>query len=157
MSFNKPFTRLLYLFKSPQFIGLTLFGNIFILTLSIVFYQLEKNINPGIHNWLDAVWWTFSTVTTVGYGDIVPVTSTGKIFGILSMLLGTGFFASYTALFANALLDREFVKLGRKIKVMYKNVENLKDGISEEEEEVLEIISQLKGKIERLENKINQK
>jgi voltage-gated potassium channel len=93
-------------FKSPQFIRLTLIGNIFILILSVVFYQLEKNINSGIHNWLDAVWSTFSAVTTVGYGNIFPVTSTGKLFVIFTMLLGTGFFASYTALFANALLDR---------------------------------------------------
>jgi voltage-gated potassium channel len=157
MSFNKSFTRLFHLFKSPQFLGLTFFGNLLILTLSIIFYQIEKDVNPGINNWLDAIWWTFSTVTTVGYGDIVPITSTGKGFGILTMLLGTGIFASFTALFANALLGREFVELDKKMNIMYKNVENLKEDITEEEEDILDIVNDLKGKIERLERKIQQK
>jgi voltage-gated potassium channel len=157
MLFNKPFKRLIHLFKSPQFIGLTLFGNTFILILSVVFYQLEKDVNPGIKTWLDSIWWTFSTVTTVGYGDIVPISSTGKVFGILSMILGTGFFASYTALFANALLDRELVKLDKKMRVMNKRVQNLKEDITDEEEEILDIINELKTKIHRLEQKINKK
>ena len=40
-----------------------------------------------------AAWWALSTLTTVGYGDIVPVTPLGKVFGSIVMLLGLGMFA----------------------------------------------------------------
>ncbi len=44
---------------------------------------------------LDAVWWTVATVTTVGYGDVVPVTDTGKIVAIFYMFFGIGVLALF--------------------------------------------------------------
>ena len=55
--------------------------------------------------YLDALWWSFATTSTVGYGDIVPVTTWGKILGILLMLIGVALFGIYTALFARAIID----------------------------------------------------
>lgn len=47
-------------------------------------------IEPQMANYMDALWWTIVTTTTVGYGDIVPVTGVGKIIGILLMIFGIG-------------------------------------------------------------------
>ena len=50
---------------------------------SFVIFSVEsQHPDSQINSMLDAVWWTVSTVTTVGYGDIVPVTDTGKIVAI---------------------------------------------------------------------------
>jgi len=149
--------RFFILFRSPQFLGLTIIGNTFIVFLSIIFYMAEAHENYLITDWLDALWFSFATVTTVGYGDIVPMTTAGKVIGIFSMLIGTGLFATYTALFANALLGREFRMMDRKMRVIKKNVEGLKEDITEEEEELLEVIETLKDQIESLEKKINRK
>jgi voltage-gated potassium channel len=90
---------------SRTFLILTFFGNLIIVLFSYLFYFLEKDTNPLLGSFLDALWWGFSTATTVGYGDTVPITSFGKIVGILLMLIGTALFATYTALFAGTILE----------------------------------------------------
>ena len=48
----------------------------------------------------DAVWWTFVTVATVGYGDKYPVTSGGRLIGVLVMIVGVGLFSVLTSFLA---------------------------------------------------------
>lgn len=92
------------LVKSPVFIMLTILGNGTIGLSGAVFYFLEKGSNPKLHHFIDAIWWSFATATTTGYGDITPVTTSGKVLGILLMLMGTALFAMYTGLFAEIIL-----------------------------------------------------
>ena len=94
---------------SPPILLLTLAGNALILVFSFIFYLLEVDRNAGIKDLFDAVWWAFSTVTTVGYGDLVPVTSAGRFVSILLMLMGTGLFVAHTALLASVFLDRKIL------------------------------------------------
>lgn len=101
---------------SHSFLVITLAGNLIILGCSYIFYLLEYGINSSIHTFLDAVWWAFATATTVGYGDIIPVTAAGKVLGILLMLMGTALFAMYTALFAQSIMEDEMLRLGKKSK-----------------------------------------
>lgn len=155
--YKQPMRRFFLLIKSSQFIGLTLLGNTFIILLSGVFYFVEVDDNYLVTTWLDSLWFSFATVTTVGYGDIVPMTDAGKIIGIFSMIIGTGLFAAYTALFANALLGREFKKIDRKMRLIKRNVDGLKEDFTEEEEELLTVIETLKDQMERLEDKLNKK
>ncbi len=53
-----------------------------------VAYYAEHPSNPGFATYADAVWWGFVTLTTVGYGDIVPETSTGRWAGLVIMITG---------------------------------------------------------------------
>jgi voltage-gated potassium channel len=92
------------LIGSPFFILLTIFGNTLIGLASITFYHLEVGKNSKVVFYMDAIWWGFSTATTTGYGDITPVTMTGKLLGIALMLLGLALFAVYTALLAETIL-----------------------------------------------------
>tara|TARA_Y100000782_G_scaffold4962_1_gene5880 strand:+ start:132609 stop:132977 length:369 start_codon:yes stop_codon:yes gene_type:complete len=101
---------------SHSFLVITLAGNLIILGCSYIFYLLEYGINSSIHTFLDAIWWAFATATTVGYGDIIPVTAAGKVLGILLMLMGTALFAMYTALFAQSIMEDEMLRLGKKSK-----------------------------------------
>ena len=97
-------TEMIVLIKSPVFMLLTVFGNSLIGLFCIVFYLIESAVNPKIHSFIDALWWGFSTATTTGYGDITPVTTLGKVLGILLMLTGMALFAMFTALFADTIL-----------------------------------------------------
>jgi voltage-gated potassium channel len=99
--------RLLRLFSNPIFIVLSIFGNLLIATSAISLYLLEFGKNDSITSLLDSVWWAVSTVTTVGYGDVSPITPAGRIVGIFTMIVGTALFWSYTALFAEALVTQD--------------------------------------------------
>ena len=52
----------------------------------------------------DALWWAYVTITTVGYGDRFPVTTTGRLVGILVMTTGVGIFATFAGFISNKLL-----------------------------------------------------
>lgn len=54
----------------------------------------------------DALWWAATTVTTVGYGDRFPVTTTGRCVAVVLMLVGIGLVGCVTASIATWLLDR---------------------------------------------------
>lgn len=55
-----------------------------------VFSYLIVYFEPEINNYADALWWSIVTTTTVGYGDIVPVTLAGRIIAVILMFLGIG-------------------------------------------------------------------
>ena len=59
-----------------------------------LFYVSE----PDVRNLGDGVWWALVTITTVGYGDITPVTTLGRVVASSLMLLGLGLIATITAI-----------------------------------------------------------
>lgn len=70
-------TRLVY--------AITLF--LLVLTIcSLVFFYAERGVNPEVLTFEDSLWFVLQTITTVGYGDIIPITEVGKITGVISML-----------------------------------------------------------------------
>src|SRR4029450_1948697 len=53
-----------------------------------------------------ACWWALQTVTTVGYGDVVPTGTTGKVIGSIEMVLGVSFISFLTAGVTSAIVQR---------------------------------------------------
>jgi len=87
-----------------------------ILTSSVI-YLFEKDAQPEAFGSIpEAMWWGLATLTTVGYGDIYPITLVGKIFGSIVMILGIGIFALPVGIlatgFAEEIRKREFVRVG---------------------------------------------
>ncbi len=68
-----------------------------VLTIGTVFYHFVEKLS-----WLNAYYFSVITLTTVGYGDIVPTTDLGKIFTTFYVLTGIGIIG----LFANLLIRR---------------------------------------------------
>jgi voltage-gated potassium channel len=66
---------------------------------SVFMYLAEHDTQPDVFsNALSGLWWAISTVTTVGYGDIYPMTPFGKLLGALISLLGVGLVAIPTGI-----------------------------------------------------------
>ena len=55
---------------------------------SFVAFYAERDTNPEFASFGDAMWWGIVTLTTVGYGDIVPITPTGRLAGVALMVTG---------------------------------------------------------------------
>ena len=69
------------------------------------FMHFEKGVNDGIRNFGDAAWMAFTTVTTIGYGDIYPKTTEGRVMAGVLVMLGMGLFSLVTAEFASFFMD----------------------------------------------------
>ena len=63
---------------------------------AIAFQAVENGHHPEPISLWDGLWWATETVTTVGYGDIYPVTDAGRVIAIVVMLSGIGFVALLT-------------------------------------------------------------
>jgi voltage-gated potassium channel len=77
-------------------------------------YLVERSVQPDALGTIPhAMWWALATLTTVGYGDVVPVTVAGKLLGGLVMLMGYGLFALPIGIvataFAREIHARDFV------------------------------------------------
>lgn len=67
-------------------------------------YYFEHEAQPETFSSVfHSLWWAVATLTTVGYGDIYPVTAGGKVFTFIVLMIGLGFVAVPTGLFASAL------------------------------------------------------
>ena len=61
---------------------------VIIITCSYVAYSAEKATNPLFNSFGTSVWWAIVTLTTVGYGDVYPITTAGRITGVVLMFSG---------------------------------------------------------------------
>ena len=84
---------------------------------SIAILHVEDTAEANIKSAQDALWWSMTTITTVGYGDRFPVTQEGRMVAILLMTAGVGLFGTFSAFLASWFLggaaerDREHQEL----------------------------------------------
>lgn len=72
---------------------------------------LIAGIDPSIEDVWEGIWWAWVTVATVGYGDVVPESVAGKVFGAVVILFGVGFFSLLTASFSAYFISRGEVEI----------------------------------------------
>jgi voltage-gated potassium channel len=89
-----------YVFKNKIQGTLTSVSIIAVLVLllsSVAILQFETDPNSNIKTAEDAIWWSYVTITTVGYGDKYPVTTEGRVIAVILMTVGVGLFGTFTA------------------------------------------------------------
>lgn len=73
---------------------------------SVGIYESEKTAQPQMFAKLsDAAWYTVTTLTTVGYGDKVPITLSGRLIAVFMMVCGLGLFGTFVSLIGSAFLE----------------------------------------------------
>lgn len=96
--------------KKENIPRLALITLVIIVSSSLLIYWLEEDISL-----LDSFWWSLVTLTTVGYGDVIPVTLAGRLLAAVDMLLGVSVLAILTAKIASTLVaQRHREDLGMK-------------------------------------------
>lgn len=72
--------------------------------ISFIIVPIEsRTANPQITSYSDGLWWTVQTITTVGYGDIVPITEIGRLLGMCLQILGTMMFGTIIAIISSSM------------------------------------------------------
>lgn len=85
--------------------------------------------------WL-GIWWAIGTVTTVGYGDVVPVETSGRILAAAAMIVGIAFLSLITATVASVLVSR------------------VSQDVSSEEEDLMAALKRVEQRLESLEQEL---
>ena len=65
---------------------------VFIFVVTAIVYVLQADTNPSINNYIDALYFTTTTLTTTGFGDITLVGSTGRLLAVVIMIVGVALF-----------------------------------------------------------------
>ncbi|RCU49630.1 ion transporter [Corallincola holothuriorum] len=79
-----------------------------IIFAAIAILQLEQGVEgANVETGADALWWSFVTITTVGYGDYYPVSIGGRIIAAMLMVAGVGLFGTFTGFVASWLLEED--------------------------------------------------
>lgn len=93
--------------KKQQLISSVFIILVLMVAARLCMYSLEHNAQPEVFsNAFTGIWWAASTLLTVGYGDIYPVTSLGKLFGIMITFLGVGMVAIPTGIISAGFVDQ---------------------------------------------------
>ena len=116
-----------------------------------LFYASE----PQVKTFGDGIWWALVTITTVGYGDITPLTTLGRVVAGFLMLLGLGLIATITAI-VSAKFIQNYVDGHTNDDVLEKlqELETEIEKIEELEDNVLGKLKELESEVDELNKKI---
>lgn len=93
--------------KGQQLISSVFIILVLMIASSLCMYSLEHEAQPEVFsNAFSGIWWATSTLLTVGYGDIYPITTMGKLFGIFISFLGVGMVAIPTGIISAGFVDQ---------------------------------------------------
>lgn len=92
--------------KKIEFYTLGILLSFVVFTGGVTIYVFEGGINENIHNLFDAIYWALVTISTVGFGDIAPVTNGGKVASIALILSGIGIISFSTSLIVSSFNEK---------------------------------------------------
>ena len=93
--------------KKQQLLSSVFIILVLMLGSSLCMYSVEHEAQPDVfRNAFSGIWWSVSTLLTVGYGDIYPVTTLGKLLGIVIAFLGVGIVAIPTGIISAGFVEQ---------------------------------------------------
>jgi len=112
---TKVILKFLFLNRSKgAFAAVAMMAFVLIIFSSIAILNFETAPESNIKTASDALWWSFVTITTVGYGDFYPTTPLGRISAVILMTAGVGLFGTFTAYVASLFLKEEEKELEKR-------------------------------------------
>jgi voltage-gated potassium channel len=106
--------------RKEQILVSIMFILFLLVIVSTVMYYVEHDNQPEQFSSIPAtMWWGIATLTTVGYGDMIPVTPLGKMLGGMIAILGIGLFALPAGIFSSGLTEYMYGKNKRKSRIKH--------------------------------------
>ena len=104
--YRNPFAIVLQVLEENRLLFVFAFSVLGVATLlgGVSMYLVEAKFNAGVNSTLDGIWWALVTITTVGFGDIAPVTSLGRIIGAVLMVAGMFTLALFAGIVGSSLV-----------------------------------------------------
>ena len=133
---------------------------------SYIFYLVEHGVNPEVSTFEDSIWFVLQTITTVGYGDIIPVTGIGRLMGVISMFSALVLTSIITSVATFSLIEKfrkgtEALteKTGKYVETMDEKLDHLNHRLDELEkiDEINKNLEEMKSEIEALKQMIKDK
>ena len=107
--------------KRQQLLSSVFIILVLMLASSLCMYSLEHEAQPDVfRNAFSGIWWATSTLLTVGYGDIYPITTWGKLFGIFITFLGVGMVAIPTGIISAGFVN-QYSTIKKRIEYGYES------------------------------------
>ena len=103
--------------------------------LGTMMYSFESKYNDAFDSVLTGIYWAVVTITTVGYGDVVPVTGAGRFLAVLVMLLGYSIIAVPTGIVAGETI-KEYRSNSKRKRYTQRVIEEMEKDFDEEEEAI---------------------
>lgn len=102
--------------KSGQLISSAVVILVLIIVTSVIMYGIEHNAQPEVFkNALSGMWWAVSTLITIGYGDIFPITALGKFLSTFIAFLGVALFAVPTGIISAGFIETPETKKKKSV------------------------------------------
>ena len=127
--------------KKRELLGSLFFVAILMLIASLLMYSAEHDVQPRVfRNAFSGLWWAVATLTTVGYGDIYPVTALGRLIGTFIAFAGIAAVAIPTGIISSGLMER--MQRGKGEIAEPNDCEHERDHLIREQVEQLKSISE---------------
>jgi voltage-gated potassium channel len=113
------------------FTSVTLISFLLMIFSTIAILNCETGHDSNIKTASDALWWSFVTITTVGYGDYYPTTVLGRIIAAVLMICGVGLFGTFTATVASYFVKQQDEDETSELKLIKAQLEEIKHKIDQ--------------------------
>lgn len=132
---------------------------------SYLFYYFEHPVNPEVGTFEDSIWFVLQTITTVGYGDIIPITGIGRLMGVISMFSALVLTSIITSVATFSLIEKfrkgtELIakRTSNRVNTIDEKLENIDSRLDELDkiDDIHKSVTELKDEIESLKELIKK-
>lgn len=121
---------------------------------SYLFFIIETGVNPEVPNYESAIWYALVSMTTTGYGDVVPITLAGRTIGVMLILTGMGYVSLVTATLAYSFIDifrAESRKAAEKLRATAQDLDKKAAKNERKMDEILDKMNEINQRLDKME------
>lgn len=115
--------------KTTSFAAVATISFMLVIFSSIAMLQFETSPDANIKTPVDAFWWAYVTITTVGYGDKYPLSPEGRLVAAVLMTAGVGLFGTFTGFVASLFVEPELKEEEQDIQQLTREIQALRSQV----------------------------